>query len=213
MPEKTSPKALVGLAKHLWIIERDYEELNEELGLGQYEGRAWRRFTITLLQLSQRMGSWSLPGAVIPLPAPATLDYQPRCRASARAGRRVRPERHNPTAIPTLRRVIARFGSRNFLTAPSAGRALDDPRHRYRGRSRTRGAKGLARRTKDHPIASPCRVSPNRDSASLSASPPTAAAVTLPAALEAQHPQLFLLIPPQSVGTTQALEPFVTQTT
>ena len=38
------------------------------------------------------------------------LDYQPqsRRRTSAREGRRVRPERHNPHSIATLRIVIAR---------------------------------------------------------------------------------------------------------
>ena len=44
LPEKTSLKALVKLAKHRWIIERDYEELKQELGLGHYEGRNWRGF-------------------------------------------------------------------------------------------------------------------------------------------------------------------------
>jgi SRSO17 transposase len=41
---KTSLKALVKIAKHRWIIERDYEELKQELGLGHYEGRGWRGF-------------------------------------------------------------------------------------------------------------------------------------------------------------------------
>lgn len=44
LPEKTSLKALVKIAKHRWIIERDYEELKQELGLGHYEGRGWRGF-------------------------------------------------------------------------------------------------------------------------------------------------------------------------
>jgi SRSO17 transposase len=44
LPEKTSLKSLVKLAKHRWIIERDYEELKQELGLGHYEGRGWRGF-------------------------------------------------------------------------------------------------------------------------------------------------------------------------
>jgi SRSO17 transposase len=44
LPVKTSRKALVKMAKHRWIIERDYEELKQELGLGHYEGRGWRGF-------------------------------------------------------------------------------------------------------------------------------------------------------------------------
>jgi SRSO17 transposase len=41
---KLSLKSLVKIAKHRWIIERDYEELKQELGLGHYEGRGWRGF-------------------------------------------------------------------------------------------------------------------------------------------------------------------------
>jgi SRSO17 transposase len=44
LPVKTSLAELVHLAKHRWIIERDYEELKQELGLGHFEGRGWRGF-------------------------------------------------------------------------------------------------------------------------------------------------------------------------
>lgn len=44
LPVKTSLKSLVKTAKHRWVIERDYEELKQELGLGHYEGRSWRGF-------------------------------------------------------------------------------------------------------------------------------------------------------------------------
>jgi SRSO17 transposase len=44
LPAKTSMKSLVKMAKHRWIIERDYEELKQEFGLGHYEGRGWRGF-------------------------------------------------------------------------------------------------------------------------------------------------------------------------
>jgi SRSO17 transposase len=32
------------IAKARWWIERDYQELKQELGLGHYEGRNWRGF-------------------------------------------------------------------------------------------------------------------------------------------------------------------------
>ena len=35
---------LVDLAKLRWRIERDYQELKQEVGLGHYEGRGWRGF-------------------------------------------------------------------------------------------------------------------------------------------------------------------------
>jgi SRSO17 transposase len=44
LPADTALVELVHLAKHRWIIERDYQELKQELGLGHYEGRGWRGF-------------------------------------------------------------------------------------------------------------------------------------------------------------------------
>jgi SRSO17 transposase len=44
LPPNTPPKALVKIAKQRWIIERDYQELKQELGLGHFEGRNWRGF-------------------------------------------------------------------------------------------------------------------------------------------------------------------------
>jgi hypothetical protein len=44
LPEETPIADLVHLAKQRWLIERDYLELKQELGLGHYEGRGWRGF-------------------------------------------------------------------------------------------------------------------------------------------------------------------------
>lgn len=44
LAERTSVKRLVYYAKLRWRIERDYEELKQEIGLGHYEGRKWRGF-------------------------------------------------------------------------------------------------------------------------------------------------------------------------
>ncbi|MGH8337573.1 MAG: IS701 family transposase [Gammaproteobacteria bacterium] len=44
LPASTAVRELVRMAKHRWMIERDYEELKQELGLGHYEGRGWRGF-------------------------------------------------------------------------------------------------------------------------------------------------------------------------
>jgi SRSO17 transposase len=44
LPPETKLKDLVRIAKHRSLIERDYEELKQELGLGHFEGRGWRGF-------------------------------------------------------------------------------------------------------------------------------------------------------------------------
>ncbi|WP_315707354.1 MULTISPECIES: IS701 family transposase [unclassified Bradyrhizobium] len=44
LPANTSFRHLVDFAKLRWRVERDYEELKQEVGLGHYEGRGWRGF-------------------------------------------------------------------------------------------------------------------------------------------------------------------------
>ncbi len=44
LPADTPVERLVYLAKLRWLIERDYLELKQELGLGHYEGRGWPGF-------------------------------------------------------------------------------------------------------------------------------------------------------------------------
>ena len=44
LPTGTALKELVRVTKLRWRIERDYQELKQELGLGHFEGRSWRGF-------------------------------------------------------------------------------------------------------------------------------------------------------------------------
>lgn len=44
LPASISLRKLVTVAKLRWRIERDYEELKQEIGLGHFEGRNWRGF-------------------------------------------------------------------------------------------------------------------------------------------------------------------------
>ena len=44
LSESLALKSLVYFAKLRWRIERDYQELKQEVGLGHFEGRRWRGF-------------------------------------------------------------------------------------------------------------------------------------------------------------------------
>ena len=44
LPEGIAFRRLVDIAKLRWRIERDYQELKQEVGLGHFEGRGWRGF-------------------------------------------------------------------------------------------------------------------------------------------------------------------------
>jgi SRSO17 transposase len=44
LPSDISFSRMVDIAKLRWRIERDYEELKQEVGLGHFEGRGWRGF-------------------------------------------------------------------------------------------------------------------------------------------------------------------------
>ena len=42
LPDTIAFDLLVDIAKLRWRIERDYQELKQEVGLGHFEGRGWR---------------------------------------------------------------------------------------------------------------------------------------------------------------------------
>jgi len=44
LPPDTTLKTLVRLAKLRWRVERDYQEMKNEVGLDHFEGRSWRGF-------------------------------------------------------------------------------------------------------------------------------------------------------------------------
>jgi SRSO17 transposase len=44
LPETTPLNELVAAAHQRWRIERDYQDLKQDFGLGHYEGRGWRGF-------------------------------------------------------------------------------------------------------------------------------------------------------------------------
>jgi SRSO17 transposase len=86
VPEDVELAELIALAKLRWRIERDYQELKEELGLDHFEGRSWRGFhhhgvlcIAAYCFLAAERGRLSPPQAVAYLkPAPLPKGFAPR---------------------------------------------------------------------------------------------------------------------------------------
>jgi SRSO17 transposase len=66
VPEDVDLAELVALAKVRWRIERDYQELKDELGLDHYEGRGWRGFHHHGVLCMAAYGSWRPNVAAFP---------------------------------------------------------------------------------------------------------------------------------------------------
>lgn len=86
VPEDIELAELVSLAKIRWRIERDYQELKDELGLDHYEGRGWRGFhhhgvlcIAAYCFLAAERGRLSPPQPIAFLePAPLPNGFRPR---------------------------------------------------------------------------------------------------------------------------------------
>src|SRR5829696_291884 len=104
LPEEIGFARLVELAKLRWRIERDYQELKQELGLGHYEGRSWRGFhhhaTLCIAAygfLVQERGAISPSGSAGPklkaLDLPSS--YRPRGASDPTGAARAEFNRHH----------------------------------------------------------------------------------------------------------------------
>jgi SRSO17 transposase len=97
LPETATLEELVATARLRWRIERDFEELKQELGLGHFEGRGWRGFhhhaalcIAAYAFLVAERCRFSPPGWRPRLAAPERpADYRPR--NSSRAPRAAQP--------------------------------------------------------------------------------------------------------------------------
>jgi len=109
LPSNIAFRDLVDAAKLRWRIERDYQELKQEVGLGHYEGRGWRGFhhhaTMCiaaygfLVSEERRFPPQDLvpPSGSRNLQFPNVIDPEDPP---------LRPERHLPNSIATVRRRI-----------------------------------------------------------------------------------------------------------
>lgn len=105
LPEDTALADLVDQAKLRWRIERDYQELKQEIGLGHYEGRGWRGFhhhaTLSIAAYGFLVSERSLIPPSAPRSAPILKasalpeDYRPRGAADPARTPRHQLHRHH----------------------------------------------------------------------------------------------------------------------
>jgi len=112
LPQDITFERLVDLAKLRWRIERDYQELKQELGLGHFEGRSWRGFHHHATMCIAAYGFLISEQETIPPSAPRAAarltqlelptDYRPRGAADPNRASRAKFDR-DPASPPDRR--------------------------------------------------------------------------------------------------------------
>ncbi len=100
LPAKMPLKELVRLAKLRWRVERDYQELKEEIGLDHFEGRSWRGFHHHVTLCAAAHAFLALNRALFP---PANQALDPAAGAAPPPARASQAHRLVP-ALPTTSR-------------------------------------------------------------------------------------------------------------
>jgi hypothetical protein len=93
-----------------WRIERDFQDLKQEIGLDHYEGRGWRGFHHHAALSIAAYGFLIAERSPIPPRRSSSARSSEESRYKRRAFVRaapLRPERHTPNSISTIRRLIA----------------------------------------------------------------------------------------------------------
>ena len=123
LPATTTIEELVAAAKLRWRIERDFEELKQEIGLGHFEGRGWRGFhhhaTLCIAAygfLVAERCRFSPPGWRPRLEVPERpVGYRPR--GSSRAPRAAQPRLYRDLAAVPRSRPAAPPAAMSLLHA------------------------------------------------------------------------------------------------
>jgi DDE family transposase len=130
LPADIAFHRLVYFAKLRWRIERDYHELKQEVGLGHFEGRRWRVFHHHATLCIAAYGFLISERETIP----------PQERGPPRSSRNLafpqgtdpeelplRPERHIPNSIATMRIRLANAIARTLPRCPCCGQSKMRP--------------------------------------------------------------------------------------
>ncbi|SDY33872.1 DDE superfamily endonuclease [Variovorax sp. YR266] len=127
LPEDTPINDLVDVAHQRWRIERDYQDLKQDFGLGHYEGRGWRGFhhhaalsiaAYGFLMAERLVSDKSVGGKKTS--SNAKCLHFPRTTSPAAV---LRAQRHVPTSIKTLRHRLSHQLIARLRQCPCCGRA------------------------------------------------------------------------------------------
>jgi SRSO17 transposase len=126
LPAKTSLRTLAHTAKARWRIERDYQELKQEFGLGHYEGRGWCGFhhhaSLCIAAYGFLLDQRLKGGGSKKTPLDQKSLAYPQATSRAAAGRM---QRHVPDSIATLRYLFARAIVRRLDRCPCCAKPMD----------------------------------------------------------------------------------------
>lgn len=109
LPKEVAFRTLVETAKLRWRIERDYQDLKQEVGLGHFEGRGWRGFHHHATMCIAAYGFLVSEQETIP---PQAHGAPRRSRSLTfpqimdPADLPLRTQRHIPNSIATMRRRL-----------------------------------------------------------------------------------------------------------
>lgn len=121
LPDDIARQPMIDTIMSRWQVERDYQQLKSELGLGDFEGRNWRGFhhhaslciaAYGFLLLERLAGQKKTPPNARRLPYPKPGPSGPRRR-----------QRHMPDSIATCRSELARAIARALPCCPCCGQA------------------------------------------------------------------------------------------
>jgi SRSO17 transposase len=127
LPESIGFRQLVDTAKLRWRIERDYHELKQEIGLGHFEGRGWRGFHHHATLCIAAYGFLVSERETIPPQQQVPPGFSKRLRFPKLIARGVpplRPERHVPNSISTVRRKLSAALASTLSRCPCCIRAI-----------------------------------------------------------------------------------------
>ncbi len=113
LPANTTLRDLVDTAKLRWRIERDFQDLKQEIGLDHYEGRGWRGFhhhaALSIAAYGFLVAERSPIPALTPL-CPSLL------RANARQKRNLSPPRRRCSGLSVMRRTPSQHSGAGSLS-------------------------------------------------------------------------------------------------